>query len=70
LHAPAATPKEVIGRINADSVKALGQPDMVELLVSQGAEPAPSTPEGLAKFMRAEYEEWRKVIKAAKISLQ
>jgi len=70
LHAPAATPKEVIARINADSVKALGQPDMAELLASQGAEPAPSTPEGLAKFMRAEYEDWRKVIKAANLSLQ
>jgi tripartite-type tricarboxylate transporter receptor subunit TctC len=70
LHAPANTPKEVIARINADSVKALGQPDMAELLAGQGAEPAPSTPEGLAKFMRAEYEDWRKVIKAANISLQ
>jgi tripartite-type tricarboxylate transporter receptor subunit TctC len=70
LHAPAATPKDVINRINADAVKALALPEMAELLTSQGAEPAPSTPEGLAKFMRAEYEDWRKVIKAAKISLQ
>ena len=37
---------------------------------SQGAEPAPSTPEGLGKFMRAEFEAWRKVIKTAKITLQ
>jgi tripartite-type tricarboxylate transporter receptor subunit TctC len=70
LLAPAATPKEVVNQINAESVRALSQPDMFELLASQGAEPAPSTPEGLAKFMRAEYEAWRRVIKVAKITLQ
>ncbi len=70
LLAPAATPKEVIARINADSVKALSQPDMVQSLASQGAEPAPTSPEGLAKFMREEFEAWRKVIKAAGIRLE
>jgi tripartite-type tricarboxylate transporter receptor subunit TctC len=70
LLAPAATPKEVIARINADSVRALSQPDMVQSLASQGAEPAPTSPEGLAKFMREEFEAWRKVIKAAGIRLE
>lgn len=70
LLAPAATPKDVIARINADAVKALNQPDMAQSLVSQGAEPAPTTPEGLAKFMRDEFEGWRKVIKAAGIRLE
>ncbi len=70
LLAPAATPKEVVNQINAESVRALSQPDMFELLASQGAEPAPTTPEGLAKFMRAEFEAWRRVIKVAKITLQ
>jgi len=70
LLAPAATPKDVINQISVESGRALSQPDMSELLASQGAEPAPSTPEGLAKFMRAEFEAWRKVIKTAKITLQ
>ena len=70
LLAPAATPKDVVNQISAESGRALSQPDMSELLASQGAEPAPSTPEGLAKFMRAEFEAWRKVIKTAKITLQ
>jgi len=70
LLAPLATPKEIINRINADSVKALSQPEMITFLGSQGAEAAPTTPEGLAKFMRAEYDGWMKVIKAANIKLQ
>ena len=68
--APLATPKDVINQISAESGRALSQPEMSELLSSQGADPAPSTPDGLAKFMRAEFEAWRKVIKAAKITLQ
>jgi len=69
LLAPAATPKDVIAKINADAVKALSQPEMVQRLSSQGAEPAPGTPEALAKFMRDEYEEWKKVIKSANIKI-
>ncbi len=69
LLAPAATPRDVITKINADAVKVLSQPDMVQRFASQGAEPAPGTPEGLAKFMRAEYDEWKRVIKAANIKL-
>ncbi len=70
LFGPAAMPKDIVNQVNAETVKALNQPDMSELFASQGAEPAPSSPEGLAKFMRAEFEAWRKVIKAAKITLQ
>lgn len=70
LLAPAATPKDVIAKINADSVKILSQPEMVQKLSSQGAEPAPGTPEDLSKFMRNEYESWKKVIKTANIRLE
>jgi tripartite-type tricarboxylate transporter receptor subunit TctC len=69
LLAPAATPKDIIAKINADAVNALSQPEMVQRLSSQGAEPAPGTPEELARFMRAEYEDWKKVIKSANIKL-
>ena len=69
LLAPAAVPKDIIAKINADTVKVLSQPDMVQRFASQGAEPAPGTPEALARFMRAEYDEWKRVIKAANIKL-
>lgn len=69
LLAPAAVPKDIIAKINADAVKVLSQPEMVKRLASQGAEPAPGTPEALANFWRAEHEDWKKVIKAAKIKV-
>ncbi len=70
LLAPAATPKDVIAKINTDSVRILSQPDMIERFASQGAEPAPGTPEALGQFMREEHEGWKKVIKAANIKLE
>jgi len=69
LLAPAATPKDVIAKINADAVKALSLPDLAQRFASQGAEPAPGTPEELAKFWRDEHEGWIKVIKTANIKL-
>ena len=69
LLAPAAVPKDIIAKINADTVKVLSQPDMVQRFASQGAEPEPGTPEALARFMRAEYDEWKRVIKAANIKI-
>ncbi len=70
LLAPAATPKDVITKINAESVKILSHPEMVQRLSSQGAEPTPGTPDELGKFMREEFEDWKKVIKAANIRLE
>lgn len=70
LMAPTAVPKDIIAKINAESVKALSEPEMSKRLSSQGAEPAPGTPEALGKFMREEYDNWVKVIKAANIKLE
>lgn len=69
LLAPAAVPREIISKINADAVKALSQPDLANRFASQGAEPAPGTPEALGKFWRDEYEGWLKVIKTANLKL-
>lgn len=69
LLAHAGVPKDIIAKINAESVKALSEPEMAKRFSSQGAEPAPSTPEELAKFMRNEYEDWKKVIKTANIKI-
>jgi tripartite-type tricarboxylate transporter receptor subunit TctC len=69
LFAPAATPREIIAKLNAEIVKMLAGPDLSKRFASQGAEPAGSTPEELARFMRDEHEGWKKVIKSANIRL-
>ena len=65
LFAPAKTSAAVVKKVNASVVKALREPDVAQRLSSQGADPAPGTPEELARYMRTDHERWRKVIKSA-----
>jgi tripartite-type tricarboxylate transporter receptor subunit TctC len=65
--APAATPREIIMRLNAELSKALTAPDMKERLASAGIEPMTSTPEQFASFIKSETVRFAKVIKDAGI---
>jgi tripartite-type tricarboxylate transporter receptor subunit TctC len=65
--APAKTPREIIERLNREIVRALGAPDVKDLLAKQGLEPKPSTPEELARAIEREYQTWGRVVKEAKI---
>ncbi len=67
LFAPAKTPAPIIGRLNGVIHQVLADPQTAQTLISQGAEPASSTPEFVSKLMRDEFERWKKVIAAAKI---
>ena len=65
--APAGTPRPIIDRLHADTVKALQQKDVREKLATDGAEPVGSTPEQFAAYIKSETEKWAKVVKAAGI---
>jgi tripartite-type tricarboxylate transporter receptor subunit TctC len=67
LFAPAATPKPVIARLNAEVVKVMSNPDMKSFNLSQGADAMGSTPEELAALHKREYDKWGSVVKAAGI---
>jgi tripartite-type tricarboxylate transporter receptor subunit TctC len=67
LVAPAATPKEVIARIAADSARALRDPAVRERLQGLGANPVGNTPEELAAMLRREYGYWGDFIRKAGI---
>jgi len=62
--APAATPPAIIGRLNAAFVKALKDPAAIEKIRLLGAEPAPSSPEAFATFIRSEDRKWGELIAA------
>jgi tripartite-type tricarboxylate transporter receptor subunit TctC len=68
--APAGTPAEIIKQIHGESVKALNSAEMKEKLATDGAEPAPTSPEEFGGMIRNEIEKWRKVAKAAGIEPQ
>ena len=62
---PAAIPKNLVAKINADIAAILGDADMKDRLDKLGAEPAPLSPEDFAKYVREEVALWAKVVKAS-----
>jgi tripartite-type tricarboxylate transporter receptor subunit TctC len=68
--APAGTPREVIQRLNAEMRSALSAPDVKERALAAGAEPAPSSPEEFAAYIREETKKWGEVVRTAGIKLQ
>jgi tripartite-type tricarboxylate transporter receptor subunit TctC len=67
LVAPAGTPSEIIGKLNAAFIKALSDPAAAEKIRGLGAEPAPSSADGFAQFIRSESAKWGKLIADAGI---
>jgi tripartite-type tricarboxylate transporter receptor subunit TctC len=67
LIAPARTPKAVIERINGEVAKAMQLPDVTKRLIAEGSEAATSSPQAFSAHIRAEHEQWSRVIKQAGI---
>ena len=65
--APAATPREIIGRLNAEFNKMLKAPDMKARMAQNGVEPIGGTPEQFRDYIRSESDRFGKVINAAGI---
>ncbi len=64
---PAATPRELIMKLNAELARTMSAPDVRDRLAADGAEPTTGTPEQFGVFLRAEITQWTKVVKEAGI---
>jgi tripartite-type tricarboxylate transporter receptor subunit TctC len=67
LFAPAATPRDVVLKLNADAVAALTQADVRAKIATQGMFVVANSPDQFTEFVKAEYEKWGKVIKDANL---
>ncbi|HEX7437281.1 MAG TPA: tripartite tricarboxylate transporter substrate binding protein [Caldimonas sp.] len=67
VYAPAATPADVVSRLNAEMNALLRQADVRDTLGKQGLVATGGTPEQLAQMTRGDMERWAKVVRAAKI---
>jgi tripartite-type tricarboxylate transporter receptor subunit TctC len=63
--APAGTPKEIIGRLNAELLKILQLADVRERIAAEGGEPSPTSPEQFARFIASEITRWGVIVKAS-----
>lgn len=61
--APAGTPAAVVARLNAEYVRSLRSPELLEKFTPQGFEPVGSTPEELAAQMKNQASKWATIIK-------
>ena len=65
LVAPAATPKDVLTRLNQAFVAALNTPETKTRFAALLAEPVPTSPEAFGAFMAAERTKYEQVVKAS-----
>lgn len=63
LFAPAGTPRPIIDRLHAETVRIFKLPEVQERLQKLGLEPVISSPEELARYQAGEIVKWSKVVK-------
>jgi tripartite-type tricarboxylate transporter receptor subunit TctC len=59
--APAATPDDVIAKLNAAFVTALKDPAIVERIRALGSDPLPMSPQEFSRFIESEARKWEAV---------
>jgi tripartite-type tricarboxylate transporter receptor subunit TctC len=67
MGAPVGVPRDIINRLNAETVRVLATPEVRERILASGLEAVSSSPEELGAFVRDEITKWAQVIKAAGI---
>jgi tripartite-type tricarboxylate transporter receptor subunit TctC len=68
--APDQTPRAVITQLNKEAVKVLQLAEVKKLLLRSGVETLGSSPKEFGNLIKAEFEKWARVVKAAGISRQ
>jgi tripartite-type tricarboxylate transporter receptor subunit TctC len=67
--APAATPRPIVDRLNAELKKAISVPEVAKILSSQTLDPMHMTPEQFAERLRSDYAKYERVIKSSGASI-
>jgi tripartite-type tricarboxylate transporter receptor subunit TctC len=63
LLVPAATPRDIVVRLNAESVKALKLPEVRDRFDTLDIRPIGSTPEQFSAYIKSEIARWGKVVR-------
>jgi tripartite-type tricarboxylate transporter receptor subunit TctC len=68
--APAATPKDIVAKLNGEIGKLVRTDEMRKLLVPTGMEPDPDTSERFGAYLKADYDKWGKVVRDSGATVQ
>jgi tripartite-type tricarboxylate transporter receptor subunit TctC len=69
LLVPVGTPREIILKLNAETLKILGTQEVRDRLLSQGGVAVGGTPEQLAERIRSDIAKWGKVARTANVRI-
>lgn len=62
--APSGTPKDIIAKLNAETVKAIANPKVAQQIANAGADAISSSPEEFAALIKTDLARWGKAVKA------
>ncbi|WP_233506328.1 tripartite tricarboxylate transporter substrate binding protein [Comamonas sp. AG1104] len=68
--APAATPKDVVSKLNAEMVKIIHSPEFRQKMEEIGADPIGNSPEQMAKQIGEETQKFSKLVKEGKVAIE
>jgi len=68
--APAATPKDILVRLNTEMVKVIQSPEFRKRMDEIGAEPIGNSPDQMAQQIKGETEKFAKLVKDAKVTIE
>jgi tripartite-type tricarboxylate transporter receptor subunit TctC len=67
--APAATPKEIVGKLNAEIVRILKLPDIQKRFAEIGAQPVGNTPAEMAATIKSDTDKYAVLVKKANVKI-
>ena len=70
IFAPAKTPRDVVLKVQAETRRIFGLPEIQQRMRELGATPVASSPQDFATFVRKDTEKWRNLVRSANISVQ
>jgi tripartite-type tricarboxylate transporter receptor subunit TctC len=69
VFAPAATPRDVVAKLNAEINRIVATAEFRDVLQKLGTVPAPGTPEAFAQRIASDVAKWKRVVEAGKIKI-
>jgi tripartite-type tricarboxylate transporter receptor subunit TctC len=70
IMAPAATPKDIVARLNTEMVKIIQSPEFKKRMEEIGAEPVGDTPAQMAEQIKSDTAKYAKLVKDAKVAIE
>ncbi len=70
LLAPAGTPRDIVAKVNAETVKSLNDPAVKPKLAALGAETTTLSADEVAQFIRNEIEKYARVVKSSGLRVE